>query len=104
MLDAASRVGENGAMFPGESVAIYVDNNCAISALVKGSAKSEVLDKLVQMFWFYVQKFEITVWLRRVQSTRNIADLPTRNIAPPFRRIISSFSNILGGYLENLKM
>ena len=53
---------ENGPMISGKSVAIYIDNNCALSALVKGGAKSEVVANMVRIFWFYVQKYDVNVW------------------------------------------
>ena len=86
MLSDVSFIIQHGARLAGKSVAVYVDNNYALSSLIRGSAKSEALANIVQMFWFYVQKYDIKRWLERVPSTRNIADLPTRNQLTPFRR------------------
>ena len=69
----------------GKSLAIYVDNNCALSSLVRGTAKSEVLANLVQLFWFYAEKYNIKIWLERVHSAKNIADVPTRNKRIPYK-------------------
>ena len=85
ILSIVAFIVEHGARLADKAVAVYIDNNCALSALVKGSAKSEVLANVVQIFWLYVQKFEIEIWLQRVPSTRNIADLPTRGRRIPFQ-------------------
>ena len=101
MLALVSFVVEHGPQLAGRSVAAYVDNNCALTALIKGSAKSEVLNNLVQLFWYYVQKFDIKIWLERVPSTRNVADLPTRNKLIPFKAgITRKFTKLMELFQE----
>ena len=84
MLSVVAFLYEKGPSLEGKSLAIYVDNNCALSALVSGTAQSEVLANLVQLFWFYAQKYNIKIWLERAPSTKNIADLPTRSQRIPY--------------------
>ena len=86
MLSVVAFTIQNGARLAGKSGAVYVDNNCALASLVRGSAKSEVLDNIVQMFWFYVRKYDINLWLDQAPSARNRADLPTSNQLTPSRR------------------
>ena len=50
MLAVVAFICDRGASMAGKSVSVYVDNNCALSALVKGAAKSDVLSNLVQIF------------------------------------------------------
>ena len=36
------------------------------------------------VFWFLAASSNIAIWLERVETKRNIADLPTRGVALPF--------------------
>ena len=85
MLSVVSFIFENGPVLAGESLAIYFDNHCALSALVKGAAKSEVLADLVHLFWFQAHQDDIKIWRERSPSARNIADLPARNQRAPYQ-------------------
>ena len=85
MLAAVSFIFENGPASAGKSLAIYIDNNSALSALAKGAAKSEVLANLVHLFWFQAQKYDVKVRIERAPSAKNIAELHTRNHRAPYQ-------------------
>ena len=62
----------------GKKVIIFIDNNAALSALIRGDSVSGISAALVATFWFIAQEANIWTWLARVRSKLNIADLPTR--------------------------
>ena len=68
----------------GKSVTCYIDNNAALAAIIKGDSSSTAASKLIATLWFIISTYDIAVWFNRVETARNIADLPTRNKPLPF--------------------
>ena len=59
----------------------FVDNECAQVTLVKGYAKRIVINAMVRSFWSEsVSSGASRVWLERVASAANIADMPSRSL------------------------
>ena len=68
----------------GKKVIIFIDNNAALSALIRGDSVSGIAAALVAAFWFIAHEANICIWLARVSSKLNVAGLPTR-----YRKILS---------------
>ena len=66
------------------AVTLYMDNNAALAALINGDSSAKSAFYLIALFWFLAAKFNIAIWLERVDTKRNIADLPTRSVKLPF--------------------
>ena len=64
---------------------VYLDNNNCLAALVRGDSNTGVIAILVARFWQLAQRYNICVWMSRVRSDLNPADLPTRGKSLPFR-------------------
>ena len=58
-------------------------NNAASGSLIRGAFADEAIDKYLALFWAISDHFNITVWIERLVSASNIADLPTRNNPSP---------------------
>ena len=57
---------------------MFVDNEAAKSALIKGTSTTNVAARLVHQFWGTVAEVEAHVWVDRVPSRSNPADGPSR--------------------------
>ena len=68
----------------GKTLSIYIDNNAALSALIKGDSCSIRVGRLISFLWYLSAAFDITLWFERVSSALNIADLPSRGVKLPF--------------------
>ena len=68
----------------GTSATIYIDNNAALSAPIIGDSSSIAAYYLIATLRYLAAAFDIDIWFERVESARNIADLPTRNKSMPF--------------------
>ena len=69
----------------GKCVTFYVDNNNAISALVRAGPKALAVSISARIFWAICTKRPITPWFERVPGKINITDFPTRFVDPPYR-------------------
>ena len=58
-------------------ITMYVDNNCALSALLKASCFRAVISVLTRLLWAICAARGITPRLGRVGSDVNISDIPT---------------------------
>ena len=67
-----------------KSVTFYIDNNNALSALIKNAANPPEIQAMAGLIWHRIRDLRITPWFERVPSKRNIADLPTRGKVIPF--------------------
>ena len=59
-------------------------NNC-IASLTRGDTPGDFLAAMVAEFWILCQLHSIDVWIERVRSKLNIADLPTKKVKLPLR-------------------
>ena len=69
----------------GKACTIYLDSNNALAALLRGDSCDSFVVAMVAFFWKLVQKLGMAVWLGRVKSKLNVADLPTRNLKLPYQ-------------------
>ncbi|KAJ9473547.1 hypothetical protein DIPPA_29553 [Diplonema papillatum] len=59
----------------------FVDNVCSLATLVKGYSRNQLFNTLIRNFWLEaVSSGSMEVWLERVESAHNIADLPSRQM------------------------
>ena len=62
----------------GRKIIVFVDNDGARGALIKGVSKSRPSARIVQAFWQAVASHELYVWVERVPSKSNPAAGPSR--------------------------
>ncbi|KAJ9436655.1 hypothetical protein DIPPA_26631 [Diplonema papillatum] len=59
----------------------FIDNVCTQATLVKGHSENRLFNDMTKSFWFEaVTAKTADVWLERVESAHNIADLPSRQL------------------------
>ena len=58
------------------AIVIYRDNNAALAALVNGDSSSAEAFARIDVFWFLAASYNIAIWMERVETKRNIAELP----------------------------
>lgn len=75
----------------------FVDNEAARYALIHGSSPSVTLLKIAQAFHSCSGADSAIVWLERVPSPSNIADLPSRGL-------ISEAAQLVNGRVVNLDL
>ena len=63
-----------------KAIVIYTDNNSALAALIKGDSTAPAAFSMIALFWFLAATYNIAIWMERVETKRNIADLPTRGV------------------------
>ena len=66
------------------AVTVYIDNTAALAALINGDSSAAAAFPLIAVLWFLSASYNITLWFERVETHRNIADLPTRGVTLPF--------------------
>lgn len=66
------------------TITIFVDNNAALGALVRGTSTVLAARRFVSTFWWVVSMFSISVRLESVAPEWNCAGAPSRNIELPF--------------------
>jgi hypothetical protein len=67
-----------GEMLRNRSVRIYCDNVGGERAMQAGAARAEDHNRLVHAMWMATMKLNLAVWIDRVPTKENIADLPSR--------------------------
>ena len=83
-----------------KAIVIYTDNNAALASLIKGDSAAPAAFSMIALFWFMAEAYNIAIWLERVDTMRNIADLPTRGVSLPFPvRGKRKFPNLGGALL-----
>ena len=78
LLPAVLAIKMWGEAVAGRRVILYVDNDTALSALVKGTSTSLPSARLTNSFWELVAKYGLFIWIDRVPSVANPADAPSR--------------------------
>ena len=63
----------------GKRIILFVGNSAALSALIRGDSTRPMADALTAALWHTSRKYNICIWLGRVSTKLNIADLPTRH-------------------------
>ena len=62
----------------GRKVVLFFDNSGAEKATAKGSAKAFDHNLLIHEIWSHTVSNEVKLWIERVPSELNVADLPSR--------------------------
>ena len=75
---AAFTIGFEKWAQPGEPCMIWIDNETAQGAAVKGYSSVAKLLALVKRLWLASVKFRCPIWLERVPTAWNVADAPSR--------------------------
>ena len=70
----------------GRRVIMFVDNDAAKEAIIKGTSASSASAKLVTNLWCRAAEAELYVWVERVPSSANPADAPSRRACPELER------------------
>ena len=63
---------------------LYIDNDTASNTLIRGDCADAFLAAMIKAFWKLAEKLQLDIWIGRVGSKVNPADLPTRNVKLPF--------------------
>ena len=65
--------------FQGKRVNFYIDNDTAANALIRGDCSYPILAAMIMAFWGKAERLSLDVWVGRVGSAVNPADLPARH-------------------------
>ena len=84
MLAALAFIWQFRFKLKGKALNLYIDNNNVLTTLVRGDSGTNFLAAMIACFWRISEAFSIDIWLGRVHSKLNPADLPTRHTAVPF--------------------
>ena len=68
----------------GKRVNLYIDNDTTSNSMVRGECADPYLAAMIRSFWKLSEKLQVDVWIGRVGSKVNPADLPTRQKTLPF--------------------
>ena len=63
---------------------LFMDNNAASGALIKGSSRVLIVLATIESFWGCMARLSASCWVERVASDANPADAPSRG-DPLFR-------------------
>ena len=89
------------SLLRGRRVNLYIDNDTASNTLIKGDCADAFLAAMIKAFWKLAEKLQIDIWIGRVGSPVNPADLPTRRKTLPFPiRNSIQFKNLFSLLLE----
>ena len=64
----------------GLNVVVGIDNNAALVALLKGHGSCPLASRIVGHFWSAFSESKSLVWVDRVRSSANKADMPSRQL------------------------
>ena len=78
LLPVALAFGVWGALLADMRVLVFVDNDAARAALIKGSSGSMPSARLVHQAWLAASRHGMSPWFERVPSPSNVADAPSR--------------------------
>ena len=84
MLEVLAFIFTRRRNIAGRSINIDIDNNNSMCSLIMGDSDTLIIAHMAATFWRALQITGIDVWLGRVGSKFNIADLPIKNQSPPF--------------------
>ena len=72
------------SLLKGRSLNLYIDNDTASNTLIRGDCADAFLAAMIKAFWSLAEKLQVDIWIGRVGSPVNPADLPTRRKTLPF--------------------
>ena len=59
---------------------LFNNNNTALISLLKGCAKNPDFNKLAWIFWKFAREANCAIWIERVNSAANSADVLSRKV------------------------
>ena len=62
------------------SAVLFNDNNTALISLLKGCSRNPDSNKLAWAFWKFAGEANCTIWIERVNSAANPADILSREV------------------------
>ena len=68
----------------GRPVLVFIDNNAALGAIVKGKTEGDPAHSFITAMWTIAATLSITLWFERVPSAVKVADLPPRRQLPGY--------------------
>ena len=81
-------------LFSHKRANLYMDNDPAANALIRGDCANPFRAAMVRTFWKLVGKYSVDVWIGRVGSEMNPSDLPTMRVKRPFKTpVTAQFKN-----------
>ena len=66
------------------SINLYIDNDNVLTSLVRGGSSCDIISATVACFWRISEARSIDIWIGRVPSKKNPADIPARQAHIPF--------------------
>ena len=63
----------------------HIGNSHALDAVVKNTATPTVIIAMAHLIWRRIRDLGITAWSEWVHGAPNISDIPTREVAIPFK-------------------
>ena len=84
MFAMVSAVITLGEQLRGKRIMLFLDNNAASGALIKGSSRVLIVLAMIESFWGCLARLSASCWVERVASEANPADAPSRG-DPLFR-------------------
>ena len=84
MFAMVSAVITLGDQLRGKRIMLFLGNNAASGALIKGSSRVLVVLAMIESFWGFMARLSASCWVERVASGANPADAPSRG-DPLFR-------------------
>ena len=91
MLAILATILLEGGFLRGKNVTFYSDNSNCRDALVRGYTETEIIDRMVKLFWPHVGKLGISVWFE-------LAHQASTRLTP--RQVPIHFPSMLGGKLS----
>ena len=85
MLALLAKLYQPNEELRGCNVTFHIDNTNAFDAVVKNTATPTVIVAMTHLIWHRIRDLGITAWFEWVPGTKNIADLPTREVALPYK-------------------
>ena len=99
MFAMVSAIVTLGDQLRGKRILLFLDNNAAAGALIKGSSRILVVLAMIESFWGCLAQLAATCWVERVASEANPADAPSRGQAlfrkPQVEGDLTSLTNVL---------
>ena len=84
MLDPLALIHTAAPKFINKRVNLYIDNDTASNTLIRAGCQDPVLAAMIGQFWKKAEQLGADIWIVRVPSEVNPADLPTRGKDWPF--------------------
>ena len=78
MFAMVSAVITLGDQLRGKRIMLFMDNNAASGALIKGSSRVLIVLAMIESFWGCMARLSASCWVERVASGANPADAPSR--------------------------